>query len=409
METLHINKTVFLPILNNTFSKELSEEIIQFPLIELPSGLQIGKEGESFTFFPIVVKGSIRLVRYDSSKNEVLIYNVNPVQSCIMSITAAMCPFKVQGVGITNEDTLIFAIPNEKSEEWMDKYKCWRTFVLGLYSNRMNDLIYQHDQVSKQKDEIYLQKKEITDSINYAQRIQKAVLPSDDLINSLLPEHFVFFRPRDIVSGDYYWLAQVDNKTIVVVADCTGHGVPGAFMSMLGISLLNQMVNLHKEFNAGWILDELRKQVKKSLRQNEVNSESKDGMDLALMIFDFNRNELEYAGAHNPLYIIHNENLIEIKPDKMPIGIYVDEEKNFTSNTFHFEKGDMFYAFSDGFVDQFGGYNSKKFMTKKFKELILNIHNYPVNKQYEIFEKTLIEWKGDNEQTDDITVLGIKI
>lgn len=408
MEPLNIDKTIFLPLLNESFCKELSEEIIQFPIIEFPAGLKLGNKDESYNFFPFVIKGSFRLVCYDCSNNEILLYNVRSMQSCIMAITAAMGDFRVQGIGITNEDTMFFAIPNEKSDEWMEKYKCWRTLVTSLYASRLTELIEQHDLVSKKKDEIFLQKKEITDSINYAQLIQKAVLPPEDLITSLLPEHFVFFKPRDIVSGDYYWFAQIENKAIVVVADCTGHGVPGAFMSMLGISLLNQMVNNQQKFSAGWALDELRKQVKKSLRQTEASSESKDGMDLALMIFDFNKNELEYAGAFNPLYIVHDNSLIEFKPDRMPIGIHRNDNINFTSKTFLFEKGDMFYAFSDGFVDQFGGIDSRKFMTKNFKELIINIHALPVCDQHKTMEKTLNDWKGDNEQTDDILVIGIR-
>lgn len=408
MASTNIDKAAFLPLLNEKFCKELSEEIIQFPIIEFPAGLHLGKEDDPREFFPLVVKGSIRITQFEATQKEIVLYNVKPMQSCIISITAAMCAFSAKSVAITNEDTIIFGIPNEKSDEWMAKYKSWRTFVSELNALRLTELIEKHDLVSKQKDEIFLQKKEITDSINYAQRIQKAALPPHEFIQSLLPDHFVFFRPRDIVSGDYYWLAQIDNKAIVVVADCTGHGVPGAFMSMLGISLLNQMVNIHKDFTAAWALDELRKQVKKSLRQTEDNNESKDGMDLALMIFDFDKQVLDYAGAYNPLYVVRDNNLIEIKPDRMPIGIHLNDGKQFTSQTFLLEKGDMFYAFSDGFVDQFGGKESKKFMSRKFKELLLNVHALPVNVQSEILEQTLNEWKGNLEQTDDILVIGIR-
>ncbi|MFH2142973.1 MAG: SpoIIE family protein phosphatase [Bacteroidota bacterium] len=408
MNSETIDKTVFLPLLIECFCKELSEEIMQFPIVQFPAEIHLGKKDERAAFFPIVVKGSIRLIRYDSNNNEILIHNVTRMQSCIMSITAAMGNFTVKGIGITNEETIIFAIPNKKSDEWMGKYKCWRKFVTELYEGRLTELIEQHDVIRRQKDEIFHQKKEITDSITYAQRIQKAVLPPDDYIQSLLPEHFVFFRPRDIVSGDYYWLAQIEHRTFVVVADCTGHGVPGAFMSMLGISLLNQMVNIHQKFNAGQILDELRNQVKKSLRQTVDNSESKDGMDLALMIFDFKNKQVEYAGALNPLYIIRDNCLIEKQPDRMPIGVYKYADNNFTGHIFPFKKGDMFYAFSDGFIDQFGGPKRKKFMSKQFKELLTNISTLPVSSQSEFLDKTLNDWKGDNEQTDDILVMGIR-
>ena len=369
----------------------------------------LGVEHTKVKFFPIVIKGSIRVIKFDSAKNELLLYNVEKLESCILSITAAMRDSYMQGVAFTNEPSAMFAISNEKASEWMQKYDCWRKFVVDLYDQRLGELINQHDVVSKQKDEIYIQKKEITDSINYAQRIQHALLPPNEYIKTLLPDYFILFKPKDIVSGDYYWLSQVDKKIIVAVADCTGHGVPGAFVSMLGISTLNQITKNKIDFHANNILNDLREQIKISLRQSSSESESKDGMDMALMIFDFKNNVLEYSGAYNSIYIIRKGQLIEIQPDRMPIGIHINDKNDFTNNVFYLEKNDMFYAFSDGFVDQFGGNPTKKFMSRKLKHLLLEIYTKPLNEQENILEKTLENWKGHNEQTDDVTALGIKI
>ncbi len=404
----NINKEDFLPLLEQKFSKELSREIIQFPIIEFPAKLKLGRENDKVKFFPIVIKGSIRVVKFDASNNEILLYNITKLESCILSITAAMRDSLMPGIAFTNEPSAIFAVSGEKADEWMEKYDCWRNFVVDLYDQRLGELITQHDIVSKQKDEISIQKKEITDSITYAQRIQNALLPPHEYIDSILPEYFILYKPKDIVSGDYYWLSRSDNKTIVAVADCTGHGVPGALMSMLGISALNQIIKSNNDFHASDILNELREQIKISLRQSSQNSETKDGMDIALMILDFSNNVLEYAGAYNPVYIIRKGELIEKQPDKMPIAIH-PLMNDFTNHQLEISKGDSIYLFSDGFADQFGGPKSKKFMYKQFKELLIKISEKPMNEQKRKLENTFEQWKGQNIQTDDITVLGLKI
>lgn len=273
----------------------------------------------------------------------------------------------------------------------------------------------QRDMVTKQKDQILEQKQAMTDSIQYASRIQSAILPPDEVIKYLLPKHFILYKPRDIVSGDYYWMTHQRGEIIIVVADCTGHGVPGAFMSMLGSALLNEVVNKSERLKANLILNELRDQVILSLRQSGKAEEAKDGMDISLCILNKETMKLQYAGAYNPLYLIRKGKLKEIKGDKMPIGISSKAGKSFTNNEIRVYKDDSLYMFSDGYADQFGGEKGKKFMSKRFKQLLLDIQDNIMFDQKEILEQTINEWMGitglykEVDQIDDIIVMGIKI
>jgi serine phosphatase RsbU (regulator of sigma subunit) len=263
-------------------------------------------------------------------------------------------------------------------------------------------------EIQRQKDEIAEQKKEIMDSIYYARRIQKAVLPDDHLVSKKLPEHFVLYLPRDIVSGDFYWIAEKEDNTIFAAADCTGHGVPGAFMSMLGMSYLKEIVNKSKRLSSARILDKLRNHVKATLSQSTKGGQQ-DGMDIALCILNKDNKSLQYAGAFHPLYLIRNGSLSEYKPDLMPIGIYIRKEKPFKSHNIRTSKGDCYYIFSDGYADQFGGENRKKFLARSFKKLLLSIHEKPMAEQREILVETLKQWMDGYEQVDDILVIGFRI
>ncbi len=266
----------------------------------------------------------------------------------------------------------------------------------------------QKEKIEAQRDEIAFQKQEIMDSIRYASRIQQAVLPPVNVVESILRDNFfIFNRPRDIVSGDYYFITSRKNKLIVSAADCTGHGVPGAFMSLLGISFLNEIVNRMEELDASIILNQLRDNIINALNQGNTEQQTKDGMDMVLCLFDFDNNVVEFAGANNPLYHIRNGELTEYKGDKMPIGLY-DDIKPFTKHTIPCEKGDLFYMFSDGYADQFGGSEGKKFKYKPLKELLLSISHLPMKEQHKIVEKTHDEWKGNYFQVDDILLIGIK-
>lgn len=278
-----------------------------------------------------------------------------------------------------------------------------------IVKERTEEVVKQKDEIEKQRDEIADKNKSITDSIEYAKRIQTAVLPSKELAAEILPEHFILFRPRDIVSGDFYWFTKKDNLLIITAADCTGHGVPGAFMSMLGVSFLNEIVNKHDIRKANEILNHLRADVKKTLSQTGKEGEAKDGMDIALCIVDLENMKLQYAGAYNPMYMFRNNELMEFKADRNPIGIYIKEKDSFTNNEIDIQPGDVFYIFSDGYEDQFGGENGEKFKSKNFKALLQQIHQKPMAEQREILNANIDNWRGKWEQVDDIIVLGIRL
>ena len=282
-------------------------------------------------------------------------------------------------------------------------------------------LFAKNKQISEQKEEI-------ESSIKYAQRIQEAVLPDTDFSNTILKKHFIMFKPKDVVSGDFYWMAKTNEWSIIAVADCTGHGVPGAFMSMLGISFLNEIVRKSDVTETGSILNELRKSIIEALKQKGIEGEQKDGMDMSLIAINNKTNICQFAGANNPLYILHKEkyqhkttnnleNLIEeIKPDKMPVSIYVRMD-NFKTHTIQLNQGDRLFLFSDGMPDQFGGEKGKKFKYKPFKRILANAYNKTIEQQGVDLEDALNKWISYNnpynnksyEQIDDITVLGIEI
>ncbi len=264
-------------------------------------------------------------------------------------------------------------------------------------------------QIREKNIELAQKTKDITDSIEYASRIQNAILPPETLLKETLSDYFVLFKPRDIVSGDYYWMTRKENITVIAAADCTGHGVPGAFMSMLGIAFLNEIVNKIEIVESHVILNQLRDYVKKSLNQKGAEGEAKDGMDIALCVIDHQSKSLEFSGAFNPLLIVRDGDIIEIKADKMPIGIYEEDHKSFTKNNVEIKENDSLYIYSDGYVDQFGGPKGKKFFSKQFKNLLLEINDKTMPQQKQFLWETLEKWKGDLEQVDDILVIGMKI
>ena len=279
---------------------------------------------------------------------------------------------------------------------------------------QLNDITNrQYDELKQLNEITNRQKDEIVSSIQYAQRIQSAILPPEIYITELLNENFLFYKPKDIVSGDFYWITKVNHYIILVSADCTGHGVPGAFMSMLGISYLNEIVQRREITQANQVLNELRKLIKHSLRQTGNSKESRDGIDIALCVIDTNKSIMQYSGAYSPLYIISNINgesvLREFKADLMPVGVHVSSDQSFTNHEVQLEIGDTFYISTDGFIDQLGGPNSTRFGSKKFKKLLLDIHDQPLYEQKEILEQTLKDWMSGHPQRDDILVIGARI
>lgn len=306
---------------------------------------------------------------------------------------------------------------------------------------RYNEELEQ--KIAQRTAELQKKNEDLTDSINYAQRIQHAMLPFPERIAKSLAEFFILFKPKDIVSGDFYWFQDMsiesydfgvkndaledkrkENKIVIVCADCTGHGVPGAFMSMIGNELLNQIVNVHHITSPDLILNELHKGIRYALQQGETAN--RDGMDISVVTLTKHPNssligfeKIEYAGAMNPFYYVQDGQFYEIKADKMSIGgLQSEEERIFKKHTIQLQQQTpntkpqtVFYLCSDGFQDQFGGSEGRKFMVKKFREFLFSISHLPMDEQHQILDKTINEWmaEGNEKQVDDMLVMGIRI
>jgi ligand-binding sensor domain-containing protein/serine phosphatase RsbU (regulator of sigma subunit) len=265
-------------------------------------------------------------------------------------------------------------------------------------------------QIMSQKEELTLKNKSITDSINYAKRIQTAMLPPYKLFKSIFSSSFILFMPKDIVSGDFYWVNKFGNKIFISAVDCTGHGVPGAFMSIIGFELFRKITNIEGLSRPSDILNRLNEDFHEIFK-DVGNIVLRDGMDVAFCSIDKKDMILEFAGAFNPLYLIRDNKITEIKGDRFAIGL---DETNFKDQTFKnhlvpIQKGDIIYIFSDGFADQFGGPDGKKYKYRRFRHLLLNLHQLPMEKQHEILENNVMEWRGEQDQVDDILVIGIKV
>ena len=261
----------------------------------------------------------------------------------------------------------------------------------------------------RQRDIIVKKNQEIMADIRYASRIQQAILPRLDFMNNNIKEYFILHQPKSHVSGDFYWVNCKDDLKTIAVGDCTGHGISGALMHMLGAVYLSEITSNHKSLKANEIINKLRDYIMKSLNQTGESGEAQDGMDIALCIIDYKTMKLQFCGANNPLYIIRDKELIEIKGDRMPVGIHINFDKSFTNHEFDLKSGDQLYLFSDGYADQFGGAKGKKFRYKQFKELMVSNSHLPMNIQKEILNNVHDKWRGNLDQIDDILVFGLKI
>jgi serine phosphatase RsbU (regulator of sigma subunit) len=297
--------------------------------------------------------------------------------------------------------------------EWQKNEIAGKNEEIELHKNEIvsqkEKIEIQRDLAERQRDEILTQKQALTDSIRYASRIQSALLPEKEFLENSFSDYFILNKPRDIVSGDFYWVSKKNNKAIVAVADCTGHGVPGAFMSMLGMAFLDEIVNDAGIIRPDNILDTLRDRIIKTLGQTGRAGETSDGMDIALVSVDLADFSLQFSGAYNPAFIIRDKDLMVIKGDKMPLGFQMSGSKSFTNQELQLKPGDSIYLFSDGYSDQFGWRNDKKFTLNNFRELLLSIQNVPMKAQKVLLENNLKNWMGDLDQVDDIMILGIQI
>lgn len=274
--------------------------------------------------------------------------------------------------------------------------------------NRVRVINRQKGVIESQKQQVEEINHEITDSLNYASTIQNAILTSDEYLQQAFPEHFVVYQPQGIVSGDFYWAYKAGNKLIWAAVDCTGHGVPGAFMSIIGSTLLNEIIIEKGIVQPAEILNRLRNGVIKALEQKPGTTKKRDGMDMALCVLNTETNELKFAGANNPAWIIGSEEITELKGDKKPVGLS-DNMDDFTEHTFALNPNDVIYIFSDGYADQFGGPHGKKFKYKPFRELLQNLSNKPMAEQQQALLTHFNEWKGQLEQVDDVCVFGVRV
>jgi serine phosphatase RsbU (regulator of sigma subunit) len=263
-------------------------------------------------------------------------------------------------------------------------------------------------ELMEQKSIIDAKNKDLTDSVNYASKIQEAMLPDTSRIEELFPNSFVFYKPRDVVSGDFYWFREKNDSVLIAAADCTGHGIPGALMSMIGHSSLNGITNVNKEKSTAEILRELDKSVTSSLVNKEYKTESKDGMDIGLCKIDLNKNIVEFSGAFQNLILIQDNEIIEFKGNRFPIGGGNNYNKiDFTIHSIEVKKGDQFYMYSDGFPDQFGGEKEKKYLDKNFKLFLKTLNGKTSTEKKTLLNQELLRWQGAIEQIDDVLVIGI--
>lgn len=285
--------------------------------------------------------------------------------------------------------------------------------IYGRYRTKKKaneELGRKNEEIEQQKKTVEEKNSEITSSIQYAKRIQDAIMPSMDEIRTALPESFIFYRPKAIVSGDFYWFSKQGNTSFIAAVDCTGHGVPGAFMSMIGNDHLNHIVNVERRTKPDVILNRLHREIQATLKQKHGETDNHDGMDIALCAINHDEKKLYFSSANRYLYLIRNGELSETKGDHFNIGGIMHEDvRNYELHEFDLQKGDAFYFFSDGVSDQFGGERSKKFGYKRLKNLLTEIHQKPMDDQKIEFEKTLIDWMGDNDQIDDFLLIGIRV
>lgn len=274
---------------------------------------------------------------------------------------------------------------------------------------RTEEVVRQKSEIESKNEELEILYKQVTDSIHYAKRIQDAILPSNSTVKKLLPDSFILFKPKDIVSGDFYWIEKKGNLVYFAAVDCTGHGVPGAFMSLVGYNILKDILNNTTASRPAEILDHLREGIVATLKADESGKQAKDGMDMTLCAINYDTLELQYAAAFNPMCLVRNGELILYQANKFPIGSYVGDKVSFDNHTIQLQKGDQIFIFSDGYADQFGGPNGKKFMVGNFRKLLTQIATYDSATQKEKLDQTLLNWQGGQEQVDDVLVIGVKV
>jgi serine phosphatase RsbU (regulator of sigma subunit) len=278
-----------------------------------------------------------------------------------------------------------------------------------VVKQRTHEVTEQKNEIEGQREELQELYNDVTDSIRYAKRLQDSILPSDSFIKELFPESFVYFQPKDIVSGDFYWAEKIGENHLIAAVDCTGHGVPGAFMSLVGANGLNASVREHQLNETNLILEDLNRFAFSSLNKGDEGESVRDGMDMSLISYNPKTREMTFSGANNPLYVVSNGEFKIIKGDKLAIGSFKPGKEEYTQHSVELKTNDMVYLFSDGYPDQFGGQKCKKLMYKQFRNILLDISTLPLGKQKQELHDRLQKWKSDQEQVDDILVIGFRV
>ncbi len=281
-------------------------------------------------------------------------------------------------------------------------------WVLVRTRKHLKEMKEAYDEIDYQREELQLRNKDLTDSLTYARRIQAALLPAEHHLKKILPDHFIYYRPMHIVSGDFYWVSERDMKYFIVAADCTGHGVPGALMSMIGLELLQKIINEMKVDESDQILLTLNRELESAFFKEESGKAMiKDGIEMSICVIDRENMDMEFSGAFLPVYIVRDDKLIEIKGDKQNV-VQSFAEVSFNRSSFRLREGDILYLFSDGYADQFGGPDNKKFMYRRLRHILLTISKYPLGDQKRILDETITAWMQEYEQIDDMMIMGVR-
>jgi len=281
-------------------------------------------------------------------------------------------------------------------------------WVLHRTRKHLTEIKGAYDEIEFQRAELQIRNKDLTDSLNYAQRIQAALLPAEHHIRKIFSNYFIFYRPKHIVSGDFYWFSERNGKYFIAAADCTGHGVPGALMSMIGLELIQKIINELKVDDSDQILITMNRELESAFfREESGKALIRDGIEMSICVIDRKTREMEFSGAFLPVYIVRDDKLIEIKGDKKNV-VQSFAMVSFSKSTFRLQKGDMLYLFSDGYADQFGGPDNKKFMYRRLRHILLTISKYPLSDQQRILDETILSWMGGSDQIDDMMILGVK-
>ncbi len=410
-----------MEILEKLFEPQLLAELSKYPVQKIKKGEILIEEYCSVESIPILIKGKIEVSQTNYLNQQTHVYDILPIESCILSLVAGETNKPSVGNGIAKEDSDIILVSPMLTKKWYDSYASWRRFVATLYDKRLNELIHQRNVVQQQTKLIENQKNHITESIRYARRIQKTVLQTPVRFKENVPDSFILNQPKDIVSGDFFWSTKVGDIVLFAVADCTGHGVPGAMLSIVCSKKLAEVVDSNAELSVGEILDEVSRSVQEVFETEEMTLA--DGMDISLCAFNIDSRQFSFSGANNSIYKVTAldresksdktvENgkrmVVEYKASRQPIG-KSEIDTPFETQLINYEQGDVFYLTSDGYADQFGGLKDKKLRKKGMKELFLDIDHLAIDEKQTAMLTAFNEWKGSNEQVDDVLVIGVKM